>query len=455
MSQPSSDSPTLDPRRQEEILTGIFQAINPSEPVPPDSPTYVECDAERGDTSVIDELAMEILRGEEKSCQLYSGHRGAGKSTELLRLKQYLEAHGCFVVYFAAVGDSEDVDPEDAEYTDILFSCTRHLLEQLRLADPQPILSWFKERWQALKDMGLTRVEADDLSIDVGIQEMANLSTTIRAVPSERQKVRNLINPDTPSLLSALNDFIVDSRNKLPPDKSKLVVIVDNLDRIVPVRREGDDRSNHDEIFLERSGQLRGLHCHLIYTVPISMVHSNRRSDLQSAYGCNIRLLPMVMVRTRTGDIRPDGLEVMKKLIRCRIHTVVPNASLETSIFETAEALEQLCLMSGGHMRELFVLLKEAVNRTKTLPIPVQAIRRAITETRATYRSVPQANQWALLAQVAKTHQIENESSYRELLFRRCILEYRYLDEEGEVYPWYDVHPLMRGMAEFKQELSP
>ena len=32
-------------------------------------------------------------------------------------------------------------------------------------------------------------------------------------------------------------------------------------------------RNSHDEIFLDRSDQLQGLDCHLIYTIPISMVY--------------------------------------------------------------------------------------------------------------------------------------------------------------------------------------
>lgn len=56
------------------------------------------------------ELGREILFSDEPSYQLYAGHRGAGKSTELLRLKSYLEANDCFVVYFAA--DEEDIDSD-------------------------------------------------------------------------------------------------------------------------------------------------------------------------------------------------------------------------------------------------------------------------------------------------------------------------------------------------------
>jgi hypothetical protein len=36
-------------------------------------------------------------------------------------------------------------------------------------------------------------------------------------------------------------------------------------------------------------------------------------------------------------------------------------------------------------------------------------------------------------------------------LFNRCLLEYRYLDDEGEIQRWCDVHPLIKGIQEFKE----
>ena len=39
------------------------------------------------------------------------------------------------------------------------------------------------------------------------------------------------------------------------------------------------------------------------------------------------------------------------------------------------------------------------------------------------------------------------------LLFNRCVMEYRYLDNEGEKQTWYDVHPLIKNMQQFKGAL--
>jgi hypothetical protein len=153
-----------------------------------------------------------------------------------LRLKKYLEQNNCFVVYFAA--DEDDIYPEDAQYTDILIACTRHLLEQLKQANSTPLKNWIKSRWQDLIDLALTEIKVEDVKLETGdlIKYFGKLSAAIRAIPSQRQEIRNKINPHTVTLLTALNEFIDNSKTVLD-DSTKLVVIVDNLDRIVPINR--------------------------------------------------------------------------------------------------------------------------------------------------------------------------------------------------------------------------
>src|SRR5689334_3034526 len=104
-----------------EILKRIFNIFNPDRPLPADDPAYVDCYEERGEVDILQELGQRILLSDSKTCQLYTGYRGAGKSTELLRLQKSLDEQGCFVVYFPA--DEKDIDPEDAQHTDILLAC--------------------------------------------------------------------------------------------------------------------------------------------------------------------------------------------------------------------------------------------------------------------------------------------------------------------------------------------
>ena len=151
-------------QESEKLLTNLYNAFDPFYPLPAGDPQYVDCREVRGDGDIIEDLGRKIKLSQRMTCQLYAGHRGAGKSTELLRLQEYLQNQGCFVVYFAA--DEQDINPEDTEYTDILLACTRHLLEELTNANSKPLRDWMRDRWEDLKDLALTEVSFEKLSLE-------------------------------------------------------------------------------------------------------------------------------------------------------------------------------------------------------------------------------------------------------------------------------------------------
>ncbi len=437
----------------QDLITNLYNSFDPFQPLPAGDAAYVDLRSVRGDANILRDLGNKIIRSPGRNtCQLYAGHRGAGKSTELLRLQADLNQKGCFVVYFAA--DQDDLDPEDTEYTDILIACTRRLLEQLKNANPQPLLTWLSDRQKDLQELAFTEIRFDDLKLETAIALFGKLSSNIRAIPNERAKIRAKLDPHTVTLLSALNEFIQDGKRHLPSEQSQLVVIVDNLDRIVPVNRE-EKRTNHEEIFIDRANQLKGLDCHLIYTIPISMVYSSRVSDLRDIYDNDPLVLPMIMVEMPDNQtVCKEGMDQLKELIARRVRKYAPTRTLETNIFESLEVLEKLCLMSGGHIRNLMLLIRSAFDHIESLPITKQAVQRSITQAREIYHRTVEENQWSLLVEVYKSKAIKNDDEYRKLLFNRCILQYAFFDREGEMQVWYDVHPLIRAIPEFKGGLS-
>jgi len=432
------------------ILDDISQAFDPS-PLPAGSAVYVDCCAVRGGSDILVELGKKVLRSD-RTCQLYSGHRGGGKSTELLRLQADLDKKGCFVVYFAA--EDGDINPEDVEYTDILLACTRHLLEGLKSVDPEPISHWLRDRWQALNAVLQTEISVSDLKAEVLVQQIAKITANIRAQPSQRYQIRQLLNPHTETLVAALNQFIADAKHKLPQGKTKLVVIADGLDKITPIVKEGG-RTNYDEIFIDRAEQLKALDCHVIYTVPISLVLSSRASDLMEIYNCVPHVLPMVMVQTRTNEIHAPGIEALKQIVRSRIQSIASaqKLSLETAIFDRPDTLTRLCTITGGHVRNLMLLMELLVNyNDDALPLTAAALQQGIRQLRTTYRTTVNSDQWVLLAKVFRTKRIDHDEAHRSLLFTRCLLEYCEDDSDGE--RWHDVHPLLRDVPEFKDALA-
>lgn len=443
-----------------ETLKKIYNFFDPLWPLPAGDPAYVDCTEVRGDGDVITELGNPIVFSARQTCQLYAGHRGAGKSTELRRLEEYLKKKEFTVVYFAA--DEEDIDPEDTQYTDVLLSCARHVLKQLQGSGDNPVWRWIKSRSQELKTLLDSEIQIENVSVEAQIKEFAKITATLKASPATRDKIRQLVEPHTPSLVIALNEFIKEAMQNKPPNR--LVIIADNLDRIVPVSYGDHRRSNHDQIFVDRNEQLKKLDCHVIYTIPISLVYSDRGTTLEDYYGPT-QVLPMIMVRTLDGTPHEPGISKVSDLIQKRVQQIDPKLT-GSNIFETPDALNHACLMSGGHLRTLVQLIRTAIEGANALPIPDKALLRAISILRSTYQNTILEDEWATLAQVHKSKQVENNEQYRKLLFSRCILEYRYLDEgqEGGTFnenetndqnkKWYDIHPLIRGIDRFKRALE-
>ncbi len=54
---------------------------------------------------------------------------------------------------------------------------------------------------------------------------------------------------------------------------------------------------------------------------------------------------------------------------------------------------------------------------------------------------------------MAVTKEIQNDNSYRQLLFNRCILHYAYIDND-QIHEWYDVDPLIVGISQFQQAMK-
>ena len=446
----------------EELMTEIYNVFDPFDPPPREA--YVDCQKVRGDWNVLTELGRKITRNNTHTCQLYSGHRGVGKSTELLRLKQELEAQHYFVVYFPA--DNEDIDVEDTDYADILMACTKHLIKTINLENEHlltPLSDWLKRRAESLSTLLLTPLSFEGLSIEQQVLQVTKITATLKAQPDNRAKIREEINANAPSLLEILNQFIDASKSALKANGYRdLVLIVDNLDRIVEKQRSAEELTNYDEIFIKRHEQMRGLHCHAIYTVPLALVYSDRCTQLQNNYN-ETDVLPMVMLQNEQGEKSEAGLAAFREVIAKRIALAKLEddpeigkklaQSLETSVFESAEILERLCLMSGGHIRLFMKMIQKALDHTDNLPIAKKAVSRAIADTRDEYLDAIYEHQWELLRAVDKSHQIPNEQNNREyqrLLASRCLLEYRYRDEDENLKRWYVVHPLIKEMEKFK-----
>jgi len=207
---------------------------------------YVDLSAV-GNTEAIEGVStdLDIHEPGEFDTILFTGPRECGKSTELKRIQSQCENE--YRVIYREFDWERDVN--DAEYTDLYLLFIKKVaddLTELRLKfDPKLLDSfeaWFKEVTQETEATVQSSVSSETLG--------RNLS---------RQTDINLL----------VKDVFDKLRRKYPDRYQKgFLVIVDNLDRIPP------SVGNH--WFFDEAPQLQEIDCTIIYTVPISVIYSDK-----------------------------------------------------------------------------------------------------------------------------------------------------------------------------------
>jgi hypothetical protein len=173
------------------------------------------------------------------------------------------------------------------------------------------------------------------------------------------------------------------------------------------------------------------------------------------------------MIKTRDDKIYEPGMNTLKTIIEKRLKPYVkelldianqrPENTYDLGIFDTEATRLQLFKMTGGHVRELMLLMQSSIVWLDNLNLPITeaAVKRAINKAReSTYRVAVDEHEWDKLAVVNQQKKIPNEAEYRSLLFRRCVLEYQDINEQGDIVRWHDVHPLIEDLEEFKAALK-
>ncbi len=429
---------------QDQDIARVYRQCDPATPLKPGDPRYVPCENTRGEGDLIAQLTNAIRWSETPLHLLFSGHRGGGKSTELLRLQKNLaeppvDDEKFFVVYFEA--DQEDIDVNDVDFPDLLLAIIRQVSKALRERVNEELHPTWSSRFIGdLKRFLGSEVEFETLELDA---QIAKFTATIKSSPDARLEIRKALEPNVSNLIQAANDLFDEASIRLK-DKGyrNLVLIVDNLDRIVLRDLEGGI-TTHERLFLNRGSQLHALRCHIVYTLPISMVYSPSATALMNVFGRDPAVLPMVKIANRDGNDNQDGMEALRKIISKRL--TAASVTQWTSAFDSLEAWNYLCRMSGGHLRNLLILIRSACTASGNLPLTQRVIEQAVRGISNDFeRALNHPDFFKTLRDIDKTRELPGSKDDQMLLYNLSVLEYL----NGEV--WYVVNPAVKALEKFK-----
>jgi AAA ATPase domain len=431
----------------------FFNACNPSQTLkvenPEDRQYYIDFSSVRGG-NVIQRLQRTItLQPNAATCQLFTGHIGCGKSTELFRLKAELESQRFHVVYFES---SADLDMADVDVSDILLAITRQVSASLEQVDIRLKPTYFIKLFGEIADFLQTPIEFSaetGFSLPMGL---GKVTAKTKDSPKLRSQLRQYLEPRTSGILEAINDEVLGKATSLLKEQgyAGLVVIIDNLDR-VDSSPKATGRSQPEYLFIDRGEQLKRLNCHVVYTIPLVLMFSNEFSTLTNRFGVKPTVLPMVKVKTRDGSDDDEGMQLMRQMVMARAFPHLDETRrLEriTEVFESAGTLDRLCRVSGGHVRNLLVLLYSCLQEAD-LPIRQDCLEMVIREYRDDLISAISNEEWTLLRQILESKDnVKGEEQYQMLL--RSMFLFEYQDLEGR---WVDINPVIAESNKFRQGL--
>ena len=446
----------------------FYQATNPLKTLDitnsEDAQKYIDFSEVRGG-QVIEDLKLDIIWTEEGyfTCNLFTGHLGCGKSTELLRLKQELEQEEFHVVYFES---TDDLDLGNVDVSDILLAIARRVSTSLESLPSKDEKSNFKGLLQKAAHLLTMEIELStegkipgvgDIGVKLSSRETSiTLSTLIGKINAKvkrnenlRDRLKDYLEPKTDAILEVLNKGLFTPADEKLKEQGKkgLVVIVDNLDRLDNITKP-NGRLQPEFLFADRGEKLKQLSCHLVYTMPLALRYSDDFPIIRSRFNSPV-VLPMIPVQKRDGSLHESGIKLLKQMILTRAYPQLKNSpELWTQIsdlFESEEILEQLCLKSGGHVRNLLRLLNAWIRKEKKLPLSHEKLQATVINEQADDSNNITEDEWLLLKKVKQTKTLAGDYNYQKLI--RTLLVYEYRDDQGS---WYEVNPILNDLEQLR-----
>ena len=440
----------LDTRK---LLSMWDEALDPSAPLDPMTTEgarryvavdrWVAADGQihhlRGPSDLVGELASDIeiaaLKPSPRSTQLLAGFRGTGKSTELNRLGAALSKKTYAVLAF-------DVH----EYLLLNAAPTQ---EQLGLAIAAGVaeraaeelaLEAFKQRsiWQRVREFMSQDVPQVELTLPLS---GATVKAVLRESPDFADQLKALLAKRPNRLKEFVHGILEEVADAIAPQQ--LVILVDGLDKYtVPREQVVVVYRAMADLFFQEVELLRLPRCHVVYVIPPYLGFLNK--GLAEAYGGRLRILPSIKVRERPSRSQAPGGDPYEPGVRCLEQLASRRVDLDRLFGpDRRQAIDLLALASGGHVRDLFNLLREVLRRALSLglPVPFGSIQGAV-DALSQDRSGLFRPTVELLEAVRKSENLAALDDAQMGALAGAMDEYLVLAyRNGD--PWFGVHPLI------------
>ena len=372
----------------------------------------------------------------------FTGHRGSGKSSLLLRLLEHLTSE-YFVVYFDI---DHNLDSRTANQIDLLYLLGATIYQVASNEGIGIRSESLNELARSVYTMTYETKEVENEALNVGelakelvcfgasmlgaevgrqLAEAALKPFTFTSGVSEEVAGKRQVEPQVQNIINNVNLIISEVQQKA---QKNLLVVVDGLDKL--------QRIEQAELIFLQSRALLGPVCRIIYTVPMLVFTSLGFGQTEGE--TKSHLLPNVKLFDRTSDTQtdPKGYDILREVVAKRMKSI---GQTPDTVFEP-EALDLLIFKSGGVVRDFIWLAQDAMSAAKILELDkvnTDAAQKAINDRASQLAFRLTETRVEELQKVRENKRPSGSPESRELLHGLFIVAYR------NQTTWFDAHPLL------------
>lgn len=371
---------------------------------------------------------------------LFTGHRGSGKSTELFLLSREIRDRFEVVNFFI----EEEVDVDTMTAIDFIFAVMAQVIKYIDNNDHIHIDEcdidalhkyWYEEKiietssYSSGSGEGGVKGKLSFLK-SVALEGGVTLKTGSESKVTIRQKVE----PKIGYLIQLINQLIAKVNRQL--GSKDLVFIVEDLDKLTM------DVAN--ELFIKNRKLVLGIKAKMILTCPIFMVYDSHYNMIKEDVDMS-QMLSIIKVKDQNKEKFPKGVEKLKEIVFKRA---------EKELFDE-DALEFMVMKSGGAIRDLFQMIKDAALETLMDgkdKITMQEAKSAYRILKSEYeRLIRTQEDVRSLSQIYKQPKpLVTDESMMTLMLRGLVLEYN-----GERWcDWCGIHSTIEDFLKEKGLIS-
>lgn len=430
------------PSRDELRQWSANLTLEPLDVGDPNEKRYVElADAGRG---AVDDLHATIELSLDTTTQLLSGPSGSGKTTELYRLRRDLRRSGYDAVVFDITAYVNESSPVDV--TEFLIALALGANDAIAPGLPPTDRPGFVARLRSMLSRLNIEIEIagakaalsnDKAEVEaLGARVAIDLSEELKSSKPFVDELRAKLSYHVQQLYDEVASFL---RELLSPEPGQgSVLIVDGLEKLRGTTANDQDvQRSVEALFVNHASKLKFGSHHLVYTVPTYLQFAS-----PGALPYNARLfVPVPHLHARGGGENGTSIQNMVEL-----RDVVARRLPVERIFPDEALLDTVLRASGGHLRDLFLILQRLLNLmlrlSLELPVGPTDVEEAVRLVARDFAAMTE-EQAEFLRAVAADDGMMRPAADKVQLMARLVQSHMLLGHvNGE--DWYEVHPLAR-----------